>query len=116
MTEQKINHTYSIILIVVSSVFQLSIVVGHLYMANKTTGIINTDIIDKFISEEKLKDGTESEKKSLKLAYISREIGLQAKELLKHQNDMMRYGAIVLVLSIFLQIIAFVCIVKTKKR
>lgn len=116
MTKQKINYTYPIILIVVSFLFQLFIAVGHLYIANKNTGIINTDDIDKFISEQKLKDGSESEQKPLKLSEISREIDLQTKILLKHQNDTMKYGAIVLVLSGFLQIIALVDIIKTNKK
>ena len=114
--KQKSNHNFQIFLIVISLALQVFLAAGLIYITNKNAGIINSDAIDKFIYEEQLKSGNESDQKLLKLAYISREIDIQAQKLLNQQNDVMRYGAKLLVLLIFIQIIVFISLLKTKKK
>lgn len=100
----------------VSLCIQVFLAAGLIYLSNKNANIIDLDVIDKFINEEKLNSGNESNQRLLKIAHISREIGIQAEKLLNQQNDVMRNASKLLLLSIVLQVILLISIIKTKRK
>jgi hypothetical protein len=111
----KVIYNFQFFLLAVSLSIQVILTAGLIYLSNKTANIIDTDAIDKFINEEKLNSANESDQKLLRLAYTSREIRIQAKKLISQENDVMRATSKLLIVSIVIQIVLFIFLVKTKK-
>jgi hypothetical protein len=113
---QMSNYKFHLFFLAFSLAIQVFLAIGLIYLSNKSSHLLDTNVIDKFISEQKLKTTNESDQKLLKLANISREIDIQAGNLISQLNDVMKATSKLLFVSILAQIIYFISFVKTKKK